>query len=90
MKRESIAQEIFVAVFWPPFSGKIGYRGGAVAISSTNPVGRFDILPEHTNFISLIFKRLTIHLEDKKKIDYEFNRGVLEVSDNVAKVFLGI
>jgi F0F1-type ATP synthase epsilon subunit len=83
-------KELFVAVFWSPFVGKVGYRGPAVAISSLNKVGKFDILPEHTNFISLIYKKMTIHLLGKQKIDYEFKRGVLEVSDNLIKVFLGL
>ncbi len=83
-------EEIFVAIFWSPFIGKLGYRGSAVAISSVNKVGKFDILPAHTNFISLIFDKITIHLADKTKLEYEFKRGVLEVSENLVKVFLGI
>ena len=90
MKLRNVQEEIFVAVFWSPFTGKIGYRGPAVALSSVNKIGKFDILSEHTNFISLIFKKLTIHLKEKKQVDYEFKRGVLEVSDNLVKVFLGI
>ena len=83
-------EEIFVAIFWSPFIGKLGYRGSAVAISSVNKVGKFDILPAHTNFISLIFDKIIIHLADKTKLEYEFKRGVLEVSENLVKVFLGI
>jgi len=79
-----------VAVFWSPYSGQVGFQGTAVAVSSENKIGKFDILPEHTNFISLIFDKLTIQTPDKRKIDYTFKRGVLEVSDNLVKVFLGI
>ncbi|MEX0621376.1 MAG: hypothetical protein WD187_00040 [Candidatus Woykebacteria bacterium] len=90
MERKGSKEEIFVAVFWPPFVGKVGYRGSVAAISSVNLVGKFDILPEHTNFISLIKDRITIHTLDKKKVEYEFKRGVLEASGNLVKVFLGI
>jgi len=90
MKRKSVTEELFVAVFWSPFVGKVGYRGQAIALSSINKMGKFDILSEHTNFISLIVKKLVIHTPEKKKIEYEFNRGVLEVTDNLVKVFLGI
>lgn len=90
MTRKGVDRELFVEIFWSPFIGKIGYRGSAVAISSLNKVGKFDILPKHTNFISIISKRLTVHLLDKKTIDYEFRRGVIEVSDNLVKVFLGL
>lgn len=90
MARKGVNRELIVAVFWPPFVGKVGYRGPAAAISSVNKVGKFDILPEHTNFISLIQKKLSVQLLDKKKIDYEFKRGVIEVSENLVKVFLGL
>ncbi|OGY25898.1 MAG: hypothetical protein A2Z24_02340 [Candidatus Woykebacteria bacterium RBG_16_44_10] len=90
MDRKLTKRELFVAVFWPPFVGKIGYRGPVAAVSSVNKIGKFDVLPEHTNFISLVQKKLTLHLLDKKEIDYEFSRGVIEVSDNLVKVFLGI
>ena len=90
MIRRSKKNEIFVAVFWSPLVGKVGYRGVAATISSKNKVGKFDILPEHTNFITLIFNNLVIFTKEQKKIEYEFKRGVLEVSDNLVKIFLGI
>ena len=89
MDHKTSERELFVAIFWPPFVGKVGYRGPAAALSSINKIGKFDVLPEHTNFISLITKKLTVLLLDKKKVEYEFRRGVIEVSDNLVKVFLG-
>ena len=59
-------------------------------MGSKNKVGEFDILPEHTNFITLIFNKLVIYTKEQKKIEYEFKRGVLEASDNLVKIFLGI
>jgi F0F1-type ATP synthase epsilon subunit len=82
--------EIFVATFWSPSIGQVGYRGPARALSSVNKVGNFDILPGHTNFITLIFDKLSILTPDNKKINYTFKRGVLEVSENLVRVFLGI
>lgn len=90
MASKRVNRELFVSVFWSPFVGKVGYRGPAVALSSQNKLGKFDVLPEHTNFISIIQKKLTVHLLDKKIIDYEFRRGVIEVSGNLIKVFLGL
>ena len=89
--KEKSQTELSVAVYWPPSSSQVGFRGEAVAVSSENKMGEFDILSEHTNFITLIFNKLTIHTIDKKKeIEYTFKRGVLEVSENLVKVFLGI
>jgi len=79
-----------VRVFCSPIIGKEPFRGEAEAVSSQNNLGKFDILPEHTNFITLIFGDLTIHTPDKKKITYQFERGVLETSENKVKVFLGL
>lgn len=77
-----------VKVFCSPLIGKEGFRGKAEAVSSQNRLGRFDILPEHANFISLIFGNLTIQtFPDKKKITYQLERGVLEASENRVNVF---
>jgi F0F1-type ATP synthase epsilon subunit len=79
-----------VRVFCAPVIEKNPFKGEAEAISSQNRLGKFDILPEHTNFITLIFGDLTIHNTNKKKIAYHFGRGVLEVSENKVNVFLGL
>lgn len=76
-------------VFWAPALGKEHFQGKVEAISCQNNLGDFDILPGHINFITLIFKKITIHISSNKKISYEFNRGVLEVSENKVNVFLG-
>ncbi len=78
-----------VKIFWSPVLGKEPFQGKAEAVSSKNHLGDFDILPDHVNFISLIFKTVTLHFPQKKET-YRFERGVLEVSDNKVRVFLGI
>jgi len=83
-------QFLDVQVFWLPIEAEIFFEGKAKAISSKNRLGDFDILPQHTNFISLIFENLTIITEENKKITYQFERGVLETSQNQVKVFLGL
>jgi len=80
-----------VKVFCSPIIEKEPFRGEAEAVSSQNRLGKFDILPEHANFITLIFGSLIIHtFPDKKKLAYQFERGVLEVSENKVNVFLGL
>lgn len=78
-----------VKILWPPAAQKESFQGKVKAISSKNRLGNFDILPGHANFISLIFSTLTIHSLDRK-INYQFKRGVLEVSENKVKIFLGL
>jgi F0F1-type ATP synthase epsilon subunit len=78
-----------VKIYWPPAAKKEAFTGKAKAISSRNRLGNFDVLFGHANFISLIFNDLIIHTEDKK-LNYLFERGVLEVSENNVKIFLGL
>jgi len=79
-----------VKVFCSPIIEREPFRGKATAVSSQNSLGKFDILPEHTNFITLIFDNLTIYTADKKMLNYQFERGVLEVSENQVNIFLGL
>ncbi|MDP2671059.1 MAG: hypothetical protein Q8P13_01190 [bacterium] len=79
-----------VSLVWSPSLKQQGYSGQALAVSSENSLGKFDILPQHANFVTQINKQLTIHTLDKKETKYEFNRGVLEVSENIVRIFLGI
>jgi len=78
-----------VKVFWSPVIGNEPFEGRAIAVSSKNHLGDFDILPGHINFISLITDYLIIHTIEKK-INYQFKRGVLEVSDDKVNIFLGL
>ncbi len=79
-----------VKLFWLPIIKEISFQGKAKSVSSKNTLGDFDILPKHTNFITLIFEKLTIVTPDRQKITYQFKRGVLEVSKNKVNIFLGI
>jgi len=78
-----------IKIFWLPTVKEIFYQGEAEVISSQNKLGKFDILPQHTNFITLIFDSLSIISPDKKKTTYQFKRGVLEVAEDNVNIFLG-
>ena len=87
---KKIKANLNVVLFWPPAAGESGYKGPANAVSSENKVGKFDILAAHTNFISLVFNKLTITTLGNRKVDFSFKRGVLEVSEDSVRIFLGI
>jgi len=88
-KERSKDKFLEVKILWPPATKKESFSGKVKAISGRNRLGNFDILPNHENFISLTFNNLIIHTIDKK-INYQFDRGVLEVSENKVKIFLGL
>jgi F0F1-type ATP synthase epsilon subunit len=79
-----------VKIFCSPILKTENFSGLARSISSKNRLGSFDILPKHINFITLIFDELIIETLEKKKIIYKFQRGVLKVSENKVKIFLGL
>ncbi len=68
---------------------KILYQGAAWAISSINLKGNFDILPNHSNFITLIKNNVVVHT-DKGDQKFSFKDGALWITNNVVKVCLSI
>lgn len=71
-------------------SSKKYFEGKARSVSSVNSVGPFDVLPKHENFISLINKKVTIFDQSGKKLEFPIENGLLEVADDVVRVFVGI
>ncbi|OGV92494.1 hypothetical protein A3B57_01655 [Microgenomates group bacterium RIFCSPLOWO2_01_FULL_47_10] len=65
------------------------FDGDALAITSNNEDGVFDILPHHANFITMIkdFVVVKTQNEDQK---FEVKRGVLEVSGNNVSLYLTV
>ena len=66
------------------------YKGSASAVTSYNEDGKFDILPNHTNFISIIKNNIIIHRDKKDRKEINIKRGVLRCMQNKVNVFLGI
>lgn len=90
LKKNNLEEKFLeVNIFHSPLIGKASVKEKATAVSSKNHLGNFDILPGHANFISLIIKTLTIHASEKK-INFQFERGILEVSEDKVNVFLGL
>jgi len=66
------------------------FKGSVSAITSSNNKGVFDVLPKHTNFISIIKDFITIHLDAGNKKEIKIKRGVLRCLGNKVNVFLGV
>jgi len=66
------------------------YQGKVDSITSYNEEGKFDILAEHANFISLIQKQLVIRQSgDDKEITINFDTALLRTRQNNVEVYLG-
>ncbi len=66
------------------------YEGRITYLSSVNDKGKFDVLPEHTNFISLVKDKIVFKEEHGQEREIPVKQALLRVIDDEAKVFLGI
>lgn len=64
------------------------FEGAAYAVSSTNSEGKFDILPEHANFITLIDKKpIEVTLMDQKKLTFNISEAIIYCFEDKVTVF---
>jgi len=66
------------------------YQGPAQSLTSYNPKGKFDLLPQHANFISLVEQGLSIKKEDGTTQEIPLKNGILRVVQNQVEIYLGI
>ncbi|MCX7996701.1 MAG: hypothetical protein N2691_02990 [Patescibacteria group bacterium] len=66
------------------------YDSEAKAVSSVNETGKFDVLPFHANFISIVIQNVAVHDRDGSKKEFPIEIAVMKVLDNEVVVFLGI
>lgn len=71
-------------------SDAITYQGKVKAVSAVNDKGPFDVLPSHSNFISIIKDQLILHELSGEKKEMKIKRGVMKVYQDKVFVFLGI
>ncbi len=91
MDQKSInTKELNVDILWHSYTRDPDFHGRAYSVTAENNLGPFDILPQHANLISLIQKKIIVKTKEGKEVNYQFRNGVMEVSGNVVKVFLGI
>jgi F0F1-type ATP synthase epsilon subunit len=60
------------------------------AVTSKNDTGEFDILPEHSNFISLITSPLILRKLDGQKQEIKFSSGIIKVKDNAIYCYVDL
>lgn len=65
------------------------YEGTVTGLTSTNKVGKFDVLEEHANFITIIKDKLIIYEKDQQK-EFNLDNGIMKVVENKVEVLLGV
>jgi F0F1-type ATP synthase epsilon subunit len=85
MKHTDIAQELKV-IARAPFH--IYYEGPALRLSATNKVGRFDVLPGHADFFSVLIPgEVTIETRSEP-VMFDIHNGIVAVRDNEVMLFV--
>lgn len=64
------------------------WEGSATSFSSTNEIGKFDILPEHAHFVGSISEFITVRTDNGEK-NWDIKTGIMSVVDGMIEVFLG-
>jgi F0F1-type ATP synthase epsilon subunit len=85
---QPIANEKLKVIARAPFN--IYYEGDAEVVSATNKVGKFDILPEHADFFSILSPGEIIIETSTDPIVFNVSNGIVTVRDNEVMLFVNI
>jgi len=66
------------------------YDGPAEAVTATNKVGKFDILPEHADFFSILKPGEVIIETTSDPINFHIANGIITVRDNEVLLFVNM
>ena len=65
------------------------WEGAASAVSSVNEVGPFDVLPDHSNMITLVESPIMVVTTGGEKT-FDFAKAVIFVRDNAVSIYADI
>ena len=69
---------------------KVYYEGDAEAVTATNKVGQFDILPDHADFFSILNPGEVIIETATDPVSFNISNGIITVRDNEVLLFVNI
>ena len=68
-------------------SQKVIYNGEINSLTSYNQKGIFDILPSHSNFISMIKDKIIFTPSGGQKVTYPITTAIMRVTSNKVSIF---
>lgn len=67
------------------------FSGEALSLSSINSAGKFDILPMHANFVTLVENTpIIIRKADKSDEKFEFPMAIIYAANNQVKIYTDV
>lgn len=88
MQVQPRANLLYMAIFAPNYKDKLSYGGYIKSLSCINEKGPFDLLPMHENLATVVLGNVIIVDEFDKRLEVPIQKGVLDVSNGVAKLFV--
>lgn len=86
MKRTDVDLQVIARA---PF--EVFYEGPAKAVSASNPVGDFDVLPGHADFFSVMSPgAVIIDTGADKPVTFDITNGIIAVRDNEVMLFVNM
>lgn len=84
-KKSSLLQIIIIAPKEELFNGE------AFSLSSTNSAGKFDILPFHANFVTMVQNTpIIIRTATKEEKKFEFPMAIIYAANNTVKIYTDV
>ena len=68
----------------------IYYEGPARAVSAVNKVGKFDILPGHADFFSVMNAGEVVIETDTDSVNFPISGGIIGVRDDAVMLFVNM
>jgi F0F1-type ATP synthase epsilon subunit len=87
LARMKIKESLFVEV---RSRQGLTFGGELEAVTAYNSVGPFDVLPRHSNFISMITKKIILRQHDGRTDEIALENGIMMVEENKVYIFLGV
>jgi F0F1-type ATP synthase epsilon subunit len=69
---------------------KIYYEGEAKMVSAANPVGKFDVLPGHADFFSVLIPGPVDIETDQDVINFDISNGIISVQGEEVILFVNM
>ncbi len=69
---------------------KVHYEGPARVVSATNKVGRFDVLPGHADFFSVMSPGEVVIETETETVNFAVSGGIIGVRDDEVMLFVNM
>lgn len=86
MNTESVQSSNLIVQIKDP--DQVLFEGGADMVSSINKVGKFDVLLNHANFISIIKSQILVFQNNNLIKELKIGLGVLRVINNKVNIYI--